>query len=110
MESPKQNPTGVPTPPPTCSTLAVLQQQFPQRAALDCKELALALGASWKHIANSAAADEYPIRSLKIGGKRVFPLAAVAEFLDAGRRRRGRPTKAEQIARRAGRAAGEAQP
>ncbi len=100
MDSPKQNPTGVPTPPPTCSTLAVLQQQFPQRAALDCKELALALGASWKHIANAAAADEYPIRSLKIGGKRVFPLAAVAEFLDAGRRRRGRPTKADQIARR----------
>jgi hypothetical protein len=89
--------TGAPA--PLFSTLALLQQQFPQRAALDCKELALAIGCNWKHIANQAAAGNYPIRSQKIGGLRVFPLVAIAEYLDGGRRlRRGAPTKAERIA------------
>lgn len=85
---------------PASSTLALLQQQYPNRIALDCKELATVIGACDKHIANRAAAGAYPIRSLKIGGKRVFTIVDIARFLDGDRTRRGRPTKIDQIARR----------
>lgn len=84
------------------SNLQILQQQFPGLIALNARQLGAILGGSWKHIANASAAGKYPIRSIQVGGKRVFPILDIAAFLDAGRRRPGRPTKAEQIRRRAG--------
>lgn len=92
---------------PASSSLIILQQQYPTRIALDCKELASAIGACDKHIANQSAAGKYPIRSLKIGGKRVFTLIDIARYLDGSRPRRGRPTKAESIAKRQAASGGE---
>lgn len=91
---------------PANSTLVLLQQQYPARIALDCKELATVIGACDKHIANQSAAGKYPIRSVKIGGKRVFTLVDIARHLDGDRPRRGRPTKTEQIAKRDRQSAG----
>ena len=62
-----------------------------------------------KTIQNGILKGEYPIPSFKIGGKRVFRLLDVADYLDRqfafankpkSNKKRGRPTKVEQIARR----------
>lgn len=62
-------------------------------------------------IRNAISLGRYPIPSFKIGSKRVFCLLEVAGYLEAlrtadpshpanRRPKRGRPTKAEQLARR----------
>lgn len=63
-----------------------------------------------KTIRNGLLKGQYPIPSFRIGGKRLFRLIDVAEYLDQQYRaankpvvRRGRPTKVQQIARAAAR-------
>jgi len=94
----------------TTSSLEVLHAVFPGRVALNFEELARAIDLSKEYIENTAAKGRFPIRSVKINGRRVFPIAAVAAYLDQGAPRRGRPTKAEQIARGTARVAAEVRP
>jgi len=91
----------------TSSSLEVLHAIFPGRVALNFEELARTIDLSKEYIENTAAKGRFPIRSVKINGRRVFPIAAVADYLDQGAPRRGRPTKAEQIARHTAGAAAE---
>lgn len=58
-------------------------------------------------IQNAIVKGDYPIPSFKIGSKRVFRLVDVADYLDRqfaaannSIKKRGRPTKVQQIARR----------
>lgn len=72
-----------------------------------------------KTIQNGILSGEYPIPSFKIGKKRVFRLVDVADYLDrqfaaannpTPKKRCGRPTKVEQLARRHPEQTGEPSP
>jgi excisionase family DNA binding protein len=64
------------------------------RLAITIAELAFALGISQKTIRNQLAAGVFPIRSTKIGGRRIFSLTEVERFLDGPGTKCGRPRKA----------------
>jgi hypothetical protein len=99
------------------STLDFLRARF-DTLSISVAQLSLVTREHEQSIRNSLSQGKYPIQSFKAGGKRLFLLVDVAAFIDQSReeaaaeirgrseknsgqlkRRRGRPTKAEQIAR-----------
>jgi excisionase family DNA binding protein len=56
----------------------------PSRLALSPAEFAAAVGCSRQHVANMIARGE--LRSVKLGGRRLIPVAALDELLNGGDR------------------------
>lgn len=93
----------------------VLQQQFDGRLLITVAEAAHVIGVGAKTVRNQLTLGQFPINSVKVGGRRFFRLADVAAFLDGSpaqpaapqpvsepcqvRRGPGRPPKAEQLTR-----------
>lgn len=89
------------------STLEFLAARYPP--SLSVKQVAEITSESPATIAGALCRGQYPIPSFKIGSKRVFRLMDVASYIDQqfaaanspkAKKRRGRPTKIEQLARR----------
>ncbi len=89
------------------STLDYLKTVYPP--SLSVKQVAEITSESPATIAGALCRGQYPIPSFKIGSKRVFRLIDVASYLDQQfavantpkrTKKRGRPTKVEQLARR----------
>jgi len=90
--------------------LAMLVAQYGQRLMISVREAGPAIGMTGRTAQNRASLGTFPLPVVTDGGRARVRLIDVARYL-AGepakmRPRRGRPTKAEQIARR--RAGGEA--
>lgn len=91
------------------STFEFLASRYP--LLISASELSEIVGDPVQTIRNGVHAGTYPIPSTKHGRRRVFSLLDVAQFLDrhygldgaggASPRRRGRPTKVDQIRRQA---------
>lgn len=99
------------------STLDYLIQYYGPNITLN--ELSSITTQGVRTIQNAIVKGEYPIPSFKIGYKRVFRLVDVATYLDEQfvaangpktARRRGRPTKVQQLARRRAERTGESSP
>lgn len=93
------------------STLEFLSKTYPP--TLTVEQVSEITSEQPQTIRNLISQGRYRVPSLKVGRKRVFRLVDIAEFIDQqlladpshpSRRkaRRGRPTKVEQLARRAG--------
>ncbi|WP_454734313.1 helix-turn-helix domain-containing protein [Cupriavidus pauculus] len=93
------------------STLEFLSKTYPP--TLSVEQVSEITSEQPQTIRNLISQGRYRVPSFKIGRKRVFRLVDVAEYIDQqlladpshpSRRkpRRGRPTKVEQLARRAG--------
>lgn len=90
---------------PASSSLVLLERLFPGRVAIPVPELAQAIGLAAQTIRNRISDGTFPIPTIKQGAFRYALLTDVAQYLDslraqATRPKRGRPTKASQIARR----------
>lgn len=88
------------------ATMEIIRSKYPGRLALSPKELGSLLHKTPHYICKAVRAGVFPIPWMRIGNKIMFPVSAVVAALDSGAppptpRRRGRPTKAEQM-RRAG--------
>jgi len=91
----------------TPSTLVLLERLFPGRIAIPVPELSTAIGLAAQTIRNRISDGTFQIPTIKQGAFRYALISDVAAYLDslraqATRPKRGRPTKASQIARRAG--------
>ena len=93
--------------PSSISAIELIQQFHPNTFRLSVSSIATLLDCAEQSIRNGICSDTFPIKSSKEGGKRYFDVRDVAAFLDAQRsianaekkHRRGRPTKAECLAR-----------
>ena len=89
----------------TSPTLDLIQVFSGGQPVLTPAELAKALGTTGHHIRQAVGRENWPIPYRRLGGRIIFSAVAVAAYLDGEApqaplsRRRGRPTKAEQIAR-----------
>jgi hypothetical protein len=87
------------------SGLDLIQHFFPKQAHLSIASVAILLGCAEQSIRNAISKNTFPIISSKEGAKRYCDVRDVAMYLDSKRkvahtipkRRRGRPTKAEQL-------------
>ncbi|CAG9170422.1 helix-turn-helix domain-containing protein [Cupriavidus pinatubonensis] len=93
------------------STLEFLSKTYPP--TLTVEQVSEITSEQPQTIRNLISQGRYRVPSFKIGRKRVFRLLDIAEFIDQQlladpshpskrKPRRGRPTKVEQLARRAG--------
>ena len=77
------------------SNLDLLVRQFPGKLFLSVPDAARAYGLAPKTARNQIALGVFPVKTVKIGGRRVVPILAFAEFLDKQsdqpRRGPGRP-------------------
>ena len=65
------------------NTLELLVRQFPGKLFLSVKETGLASGRSPKTVRNEIALGVFPVKSVKIGRRRLIPIADLAAWLDA---------------------------
>lgn len=102
-----QQPNPNPTPAAAdCYGFDLIQKFHPGKVRLSVSSLAGVLDCHEQSIRNSVAKCKFPIHSYRDNGKRYFDVRDVAEYLDKmrnapTRRRRGRPTKEEQLAKAA---------
>lgn len=89
------------------SSLATLREFFPDQIAIPLPLVARVLGIAEQTARNQVSAGKFPIPTFLQGPLRFALITDIAAHLDAKRAgadglktRRGRPTKAEQIARR----------
>ena len=64
------------------SALALLVQQYPGRVFLSVAETAHATGQSHCTIRNEIALGIFPVRTIKLGRRRLIPLTDLATYLD----------------------------
>lgn len=86
------------------TTLDIIRTMYPDRIFLSVEELAPLIPLSPCYIRKEVRADRFLIPWRRIGSRIMFPVSAVVSTLDDGTspptpRRRGRPKKAELIAR-----------
>lgn len=86
------------------TTMDIIRTMYPDRITLSVEELALLIHMTPPYIRKEVRAGRFLIPWRKIGTRILFPVSAVVTTLDGGDspptpRRRGRPTKAESIAR-----------
>lgn len=89
------------------SSLALLQAAFPGKIILTSDEVGIACNITPASIRTLRCRGVFRIPSFSNGGKHLFDIRDVAEFLDSRRTpkpKRGAPTKAQRIARAEGRA------
>lgn len=84
------------------TTMDIIRTMYPDRITLSVEELALLLPLSPQYIRKEVRAGRFLIPWRRIGSRIMFPVSAVVTTLDGGDppqtpRRRGRPTKAEQM-------------
>lgn len=82
------------------SNLDLLVRQFPGKLFLSVPDVARAYGLAPKTARNQIALGVFPVKTVKIGGLRVVPIADLAAFLDeqsnTPRRGPGRPRSARE--------------
>ena len=81
--------------------LDLLKELFPNKVTLSIDEVAGVLGISTSSIYHKRCSGDFRLREVKIKGKVLYPILAVAEWLDGKtpappKKNRGRPTKKEQ--------------
>lgn len=89
------------------TSLYLLQAAFPGRVSLTAPEVGTACNITPASIRTLRCRGVFRIPSFSNGGKHLFDIRDVAEFLDARRTpkpKRGAPTKAQRLARAEGRA------
>lgn len=84
------------------TTMDIIRTMYPERIFLSVEELAPLIPLSPPYIRKEVRAGRFLIPWRRIGSRIMFPISAVVSTLDGGDppptpRRRGRPTKAEQI-------------
>lgn len=87
------------------ATMEIIRTKYPDRLVLSPEELGSLLHMTPPYIRKAVRAGQFPIPWRRIGNRIMFPVSAVVAALDGASplpapRRRGRPTKAEQIAKR----------
>jgi predicted DNA-binding transcriptional regulator AlpA len=92
-------------------SLALLREMFPDQVNIELQCAARALGVAQQTAYNQVSAGNFPVRTFKLGAKRVCNILDLAAVLEAQRdipisvttpnkpRRPGRPTNAERMAR-----------
>lgn len=86
------------------TTMDIIRTMYPDRITLSVEELAPLIHMSKTYIRKEVRAGRFLIPWRRIGSRIMFPVSAVVATLDDGSspptpRRRGRPTKAESVAR-----------
>lgn len=85
------------------TTLDIIQAQYPNRIVLSVEELGSLIHMTSPYIRKEVRAGRFFIPWRRIGSRIMFPVSAVVSTLEGGApptpHRRGRPTKAESIAR-----------
>lgn len=84
------------------TTMDIIRTMYPDRITLSVEELAPLIHLSTCYIRKEVRAGRFLIPWRRIGSRIMFPVSAVVTTLDGGDppptpRRRGRPTKAEQM-------------
>jgi len=84
------------------TTMDIIRSKYPDRITLSVEELAPLIHMSTHYIRKAVRAGLFPIPWKRIGNRIMFPVSTVVATLDDGNspptpRRRGRPTKAEQV-------------
>lgn len=84
-------------------TLCILKESHPDQIALTTDELALLMRTTARSIRIAVAEERWPIQHRRVGRRILFPISAVAAYLDGGgentfvpkppTRKRGRPRK-----------------
>ncbi len=87
------------------TTMDIIRTMYPDRITLSVDELAPLIHMSPSYIRKAVRAGRFPIPWRRIGNRIMFPVSTVVTTLDEcglppAPGRRGRPSKAEQIARR----------
>jgi len=93
----------------SASSLSLLQAAFPGRISLTAPEVGTACNITPASIRTLRCRGAFRIPSSSNGGKHLFDIRDVADFLDARRKpksQRGAPTKVQRIARAAAQNAG----
>lgn len=95
-------------------SIELLKALYPGALQVGIEQLALALSQHPQTIRNQVSEGTFPIPTYCIGARRYAAIIDVASYLDGlrsgiTRTRRGRPRKAEQIARRESAASATAQ-
>lgn len=87
----------------TSTTMEIIRTKYPDRITLSVEELAPLIHMSTHYIRKAVRTKSFPIPWRRIGKRIMFPISAVVAALDGEApptpRRRGRPTKAEQMPR-----------
>lgn len=83
------------------TSLKLIQISFPQRGRLTLKEACVFLGIPLGTARNQISQKRFPLRITQEDRLQYVLVQDLADYLDtqAGNKRRGRPTKTEQIAR-----------
>lgn len=94
------------------TTMDIIRTKYPDRITLSVEELAPLIHMSTHYIRKAVRADRFPIPWKRIGNRIMFPVSTVVSTLDAGSSppkspKRGRPNKAEVIARERRQASGQ---
>jgi hypothetical protein len=94
------------------TTLDIIRTMYPDRIFLSVEELAPLIPLSPCYIRKEVRADRFLIPWRRIGSRIMFPVSAVVSTLDDGTSppkppKRGRPNKAEVIARERRQASGQ---
>lgn len=94
-------------------TLCILKESHPDQIALTTDELALLMRTTARSIRIAVAEERWPIQHRRVGRRILFPISAVAAYLDGDEvegentlapqppRKRGRPRKTAQVSREA---------
>lgn len=94
------------------TTMDIIHSKYPDRITLSVEELAPLIHMSTHYIRKAVRADRFPIPWKRIGNRIMFPVSTVVATLDDGTSppkppKRGRPNKAEVIARERRQASGQ---
>lgn len=86
------------------TTMEIIRTKYPDRITLSVEELAPLIHMSTHYIRKAVRTESFPIPWRRIGNRIMFPVSAVVAALDGSApppapRRRGRPTKTEQMQR-----------
>lgn len=98
---------------PRSSTLQFLSDQFSGKVLIPFAAASEAIGIAEQTARNRLSRKTYPIPTVVIGRRRFVHISALAEYVDSlstPTPKRGRRTKAEQMARREAAAMGIAEP
>lgn len=86
----------------TNSTLDYLESLWPRQALVPVLEAGKCLSYAPQTTRNKLAKGQFPVPTVLVGGKRLVNKTQLARYIDElsiEKKRRGRPTKAEVIAR-----------
>ena len=75
-------------------TLGILQEAFPKKLFLSINDAAAALSRSPGALRNEISLGRFPVRTVKIGRRRLVPIISLAHYMDSlvdGKPQPGRP-------------------